>query len=293
MTRFIILGPSGMLGQAVLAEAKRQQLPYITVGTRADFHFRYEGQSLDGLAKALDLCQTDTIVNCVGWIPQKSSGVAAIDEQQAYRLNRDLVGGLSRIQEAFGFQWVQILTDCVFSGRQGPYFEDSPRDAQDLYGRSKIAGEQLMKGAIGIRSSIVGPDRNSKSGLFAWLKGQLDVESKVDGYSNVFWNGVSTLAFSKLSLALFKKRDFPPGVSHWVPADFVSKFELLRLFADTLHAPEHFQVLNVNHPSSSDRRLATLSPGNSRFLWQLAGYAAVPTIAELTYEFISQIDDRK
>lgn len=292
MRRLIVLGPSGMLGQALVTEATRQHFPCITAGTSGDVPFRFEGQNLSELADLLELGPDDTLVNCIGWIPQKATGIKAQDEHQAYLLNRDLIRALRDAQQSFGFQWVQILTDCVFSGRQGPYSEDSTQDAQDLYGLSKIAGEQFLQSAVGIRSSIVGPDKNSTAGLFAWLRHSIASKQMIDGYSNVHWNGVTTLAFSKLSLAIAKTGAFPKGVMHWIPADSVSKYELLKLFAAGLHAPESFEIRETVRTHPSDRRLATLSPTNNHSLWEIAGYSTVPTISQLVDEFISQLGEQ-
>lgn len=290
MKRVVILGPSGMLGQALVSEAARQEASFLTVGTDGHVPFKYDGQDLNDLAASLKLGPNDTVVNCIGWIPQKATGDKALDEYRAYLLNRDLIRSLSDVKQAFRFQWVQILTDCVFSGRHGPYYEDSPQDAQDLYGLSKIAGEKYMRGAIGVRSSIVGPDKNSSAGLFGWLQSALATSLSVDGYTNVHWNGITTLAFSKLSLAISRSSTFPQGVTHWVPADNVSKYKLLSLFAEALHVSGHFTIQAKDHVQPSDRTLATRSTSNNTFMWKIAGYSSVPTISQLVNEFISQLD---
>ena len=45
------------------------------------------------------------------------------------------------MQNKEDIRYIQIGTDCVFSGKDGGYVEDSFMDAEDLYGKSKIVGE--------------------------------------------------------------------------------------------------------------------------------------------------------
>ena len=69
---------------------------------------------------------------------------------------------------------IHISTDCVFSGERGQYDENSITDAKDLYGISKSIGDINVENALTIRTSTIGHELNSKSGLLEWFLSQND-----------------------------------------------------------------------------------------------------------------------
>lgn len=285
MSKFVVLGARGMLGQQVAKQGRLSGLDVVTVGKGGDYEFRYFEGALHALSTDLELSPADTLVNCVGWIPQKSTGEIAEDSRIAYILNSVLVSEISTLQQKLGFLWVQILTDCVYSGRKGNYEEAAVKDATDLYGKSKIEGERFLAGAVGIRSSIVGPDANTHAGLYSWFKSEAASGHSLQGYTNALWNGLSTLAFSKLCVGIHRHRETEPRIHHWVPSDAVSKFELLSEFARNLgHEESIVTPLQLDAPV--DRTLKTSYPELNAKLWRLAGYAAPPSIKQICSEFI-------
>jgi dTDP-4-dehydrorhamnose reductase len=289
MKRLIVLGANGMLGSEVVRIAEVNSIPVVAISRNSEVPFEAESMEFEQVARKLGLSESDWLVNCIGWIPQKSSGDKGEDKRLATLLNTNLPHQLSRAKAQLGFNWIQIATDCVFKGDRGNYSESHAKDAADLYGLSKIAGEDLSQGAIQIRSSIVGRDFRTNSGIYSWFK---SVASKgpVNGYVNQHWNGVSTTAFARLSIGMLKNDWTAPVSQHWLPRDAVSKFELLELFAKSLELKPS-GVAPVRANDSVNRILVTEDQNASDLLWQLAGYSKVPTIDELCQEFIAA--DRK
>jgi dTDP-4-dehydrorhamnose reductase len=208
-----------------------------------------------------------------------------VDKQQSKVLNVDLISEIQSHQDEAGFKWIQIATDCVFSGQTGNYTESSSFDPIDRYGLTKAAGERLMPGAMKIRSSIVGPDSIHKSGLYEWFKGQ-PMKARVQGYQNHHWNGVSTISFAKLAVGLASKDLVTPSSQHWIPANSLSKFDLLQLFKRHIPRPD-IEVEPVAHSRGVNRAIQTLSPERNLELWAVAGYPNVPSVEELVVELIS------
>lgn len=273
-----------MLGQEVSRQAKVAGIETLEISRKSGFEWDYFLHPFATLARSIEMRESDVLVNCIGWIPQKSSGDPQLDTDQAQKLNVDLISEIQDHQIRLGFGWIQILTDCVFDGRAGGSSETTLHSPVDLYGRTKSAGEEKMSGALKIRSSIVGPDKNQGSGLFEWLRGQ-PVGAEVNGYENHFWNGVSTLAFGRLVTALAIKDLVIPGTQHWIPRDSVSKFELLSFFRARLRRDD-LTLRRLTIGQTLDRTLVTNSrEKNSRF-WELAGYNEVPSVEQICYEFI-------
>lgn len=275
-----------MLGQAVKKESLAAGLEVVEVSRTTGVRWDYFESDFASLAVAIGLTKSDVLANCIGWIPQKSSGSKQQDERDALALNVELIREVQVSQDVIGFKWVQILTDCVFSGESGLYSEQSPFDPVDLYGETKSLGESLMPGAMRIRSSIVGPDRTNRSGLFEWFRNQAS-NATVQGFSDHFWNGVSTKAFGRLVAGLSSQQKVLPGVHHWVPRDWISKGGLLGIFRAELDRGDlDVQVLETGR--LSNRVLRTVNPKANIELWAIAGYERIPSIEELAREFIRE-----
>jgi dTDP-4-dehydrorhamnose reductase len=125
---------------------------------------------------------------------------------------------------------IHASTDGVFSGRKGNYSVEDPPDAEDDYGLSKSLAEIVAEPGktYVIRCSIIGPDPLKERGLLAWF---LKQTTEVEGFTNQFWNGITTLEWAKICLELINS-DFPASTALLQPAsNALSKFELLKMIA--------------------------------------------------------------
>ncbi len=281
--RFVVLGATGMLGSELVRVARLAGFDVVATTRTSQPKFDAVFQRFDDFASFIGLSDQDFVVNAIGWIPQKSSGDVLLDQRDADALNNSLLAGIAKAQDRRGFRWLQIGTDCVYSGMLGRYSETSSKDAGDLYGLSKIAGETHCDSAILVRSSIIGPDQNSSAGLYEWFKSQTG-KAEVPGYRNHLWNGVTTTAFAKLAVGVAKS-DITRLLQHWVPNGTVTKAELLTLFAQDLGFSKDL-VKSTEGPRDIDRTLVTNNESQNKLLWMLAGYDGVPTIAELVSEMV-------
>jgi dTDP-4-dehydrorhamnose reductase len=282
--RVVILGATGMLGQAVSRESLAADLEVLEVSRTVGILWDYWQDDFLNLASEVGLKRDDVLINCIGWIPQKSSGSKEQDEHDSHALNVELIREIQESQSVFGFDWIQIVTDCVFSGKTGLYSEQSSLDPVDLYGQTKSLGESHMPGAMRIRSSIIGPDQIHHSGLYEWFKNQ-PANSSVQGFTNHLWNGVSTKAFGLLVAGLSGQRKVRPGIHHWIPSDSISKHGLLEIFKDELDREDVF-IEKHDTVNSANRVLTTVNPEVNLELWATAGYDRIPSIEELAREFI-------
>lgn len=281
--RFVVLGSTGMLGSELVRVARLSGLEVLATSREQEPRFDAFRQPFLDFAKQIELSEQDFVVNAIGWIPQKASGDVLVDRRDAYLLNNSLLADLSSAQKIVGFRWLQIGTDCVFSGKLGRYSETSFKDAGDLYGQSKIEGESHCTSSILVRSSIIGPDKRSNAGLYAWFKSQQG-KTAIPGYQNHLWNGVTTTAFARLAAGLAKS-EVSQMCQHWLPSDVVSKAQLLSLFAENLGFADD-AVEATENPLEVNRSLITNNQEQNRQLWRLAGYDGVPRISELVSEMV-------
>jgi dTDP-4-dehydrorhamnose reductase len=277
VTCVLLLGSTGMLGTMVArvlcAEREVELVGTARGAVRADFPVERFDALRDDPGPLLEAVEPDWVVNAIGLLKPRIRS-----EEEAFEVNARFPARLATAAEDAGARMIQIATDGVFSGATGGYAEDSPHDADDVYGRSKSLGEAT--GVTHLRCSIVGPD--GAGSLMAWLLAQ-PRGATVPGYSDHVWNGVTTLAFGRLCAGIMREGLEPPSPLHVVPADTVTKGELLALIAVACGRDD----LTVEQRPSGDpvdRSLATLHPEANAALWRAAGYGEPPAIAAMVEE---------
>ncbi|MFZ5862173.1 MAG: dTDP-4-dehydrorhamnose reductase family protein [Nitrospirota bacterium] len=237
--RVLVLGGTGMLGHMVVDVLSRLDAVMVEGthrGAGGPEGLRFEADGSGG--GLLELVRRrggyDYVINCIGVL------AADIDEQdsesvvRALRINAEFPHALAKLAPAAGFRIIHISTDGVFSGRAEEYGEDSPRDCPDVYGKTKALGEVLAPRCVTIRCSIVGPDPIRRRGLLEWFLSQPDGK-QLTGFTDVIWNGVTTLQLAELCGAIITRGCFDAlwdesRVHHFCPNSAVSKYELLRVF---------------------------------------------------------------
>jgi dTDP-4-dehydrorhamnose reductase len=276
-----VFGSTGMLGHAVVNELRAAGINTVTVArSGSDIAFDQEKQSVFELALGLEA--GDYLINCIGLISHLIDEKDPASRARASNLNSLLPNELAALAESKGARLIQIATDCVFSGSTGSYSEDSPHDASDVYGKSKSMGEVVSPNAMHLRVSIIGKELRGKQSLLEWVLGQ-PKDSTIPGYTDRIWNGITTKAFGRLIVGIISKDGFIPGVTHVLPADKFSKFELVSMIAAAFDRSD-ISVEAAVSGEEKDLTLATNRPETNRKLWLDAGYPQIPSIKELLGE---------
>ncbi len=284
--KVLVLGANGMLGKMLSLYLNLNKELEVTVTSRKSTKFIEENFSGNHLKYDALLNNVDDlfnkqdpygcIINCIGIIKPKIYENDANSVKNTIQVNSYLPLDLQRISVEKDIHYIQIGTDCVFSGDAGSYYEDSFLDAKDLYGKSKITGEIESKNKHIVRSSIIGPEEGKGFSLMNWfLKNK---EKEVSGFQNHMWNGVTTLNFSKVVEGMIKNHNFSFKTQHLIPKNTISKAQLLE------ELKKHFRNdINIKHVNSDilvDRTLLTKKVENNAELWNMAGYDSTPTIEE-------------
>ena len=233
--KILVLGASGMLGNAVIRVLAQEARYEVTGSARSPWVKKYfdpkladrivtgvDVENADALTKLFVEVQPEVVVNCVGLVKQLTE---ANDPLFALPINALLPHRLARLCELVKARLVHISTDCVFSGRKGCYMESDEADALDLYGRSKLLGEVDYPHAVTLRTSIIGHELNSAHGLIDWFLAQ---EGGIKGYTRAFFSGLPTCELARVIRDLVLPHPELHGVYH-VAAEPISKYELLQL----------------------------------------------------------------
>lgn len=235
-----MLGASGMLGHAAVrlfAAAGHEVKGAVRDPDRA----RALGVDVPLLAfDAFDASQLDAliaeaeptaVVNAIGLVKQLDEANRPVP---AIAINSLFPHQLADACARGGAKLIHVSTDCVFSGelpQPAAYDEDSPPDAWDLYGRSKLLGEVVEAPALTLRTSIIGWELERASGLLEWFAAQ-DGKA-VKGFTNAIFSGLTTTALAGVMLAILEGHRDLSGL-YQVSADPISKFDLLTRLRDVL-----------------------------------------------------------
>lgn len=192
--RSLVLGHNGMLGHMVSKFLRSNGLLVETTDLRwssnefKDFIREYDG---------------DYIINCIGAIHQRTN---------EFDVNWELPIFLDFYSKC---RVIHPGTDCEMD--------------DDNYGTSKrIARDFIVtnsKRTKSIKTSILGPEKNTKSSLMEWFLSNND-NQEIFGYSQYFWNGNTTLTWSEIALDLIKNWD-SYSKETIVSSECISKKEIL------------------------------------------------------------------
>lgn len=223
--KFLVLGASGMAGHTIsiyLQEKGHNVLGFVR--KEVSFVPCVMGNAIDtGFLKELIINGNfDSVINCIGILNQS----AEQHKGQAVFLNSYFPHFLADVTKDMDTQIIHMSTDCVFSGKTGGYKEDSLRDGETFYDRTKALGELEDDKNITMRNSIVGPDITPEGiGLLNWFMKQ---NGEINGYTGAMWTGMTTLQLAKVMEKATEQRAH--GLYNMVPNHNISKFELLKLF---------------------------------------------------------------
>lgn len=226
MKKLVVLGAQGMAGHVVAEHldaiedyqvfgVARQSVPLVDQ--------QMDVRDFDALKDYLARKEPDLVINCIGLLVADSKQ----DISNAVLINSYLPHFLSKTGNSLGYKLIHISTDCVFSGKTGGYDENSFRDGDDNYARTKALGEINNARDLTVRTSIIGPElKQNGTGLLGWF---LQQTGEVQGYSKAYWSGVTTLELAKALDAMIKQDT--KGLYQLCPKKKISKYELLKLIA--------------------------------------------------------------
>ena len=272
-----------MLGMAVTSQLGNHGIEVVEASRNGGIEFDAETGNVGLLLDSSGFASGDYVVNCVGLTKAHIIDESPRTIERATRLNVLFPIALSREAAKRGVRVVQVATDCVFSGRGGSYHESSSHDPLDTYGKTKSLGEVQADNVMHLRCSLIGPERHGRRSLFFdWIRG-LDYGSSIRGYANHVWNGLTSQTFGKITAGIVTSASFSPGVQHLVPADTLTKYELVKLELEMLGRTD-VEVQEFFTTPSLDRTLATADRGTNAALFTQAGYVRIPTIREMMEE---------
>jgi dTDP-4-dehydrorhamnose reductase len=135
----VVTGSLGLLGRTVLSELARRGWD-----ARGFTHAELDIADAGAVRKAVTSARPSLVVNSAAM-----TNVDACESQpeRAWAVNAEGAGHVAGAAADVGAEVVHVSTDYVFDGTKGGYVESDDTNPLQIYGRAKLGGEELVRGA--------------------------------------------------------------------------------------------------------------------------------------------------
>ena len=249
--KITILGGRGMLGCDLALACQRQGFNAV-VYDLPEFDITNPAHLQQVVSSA------QVIVNCAAYTNVDG---AESEPELAYKVNAEAVGRLGALAKKAGLWLLHISTDFVFDGKLNrPYLETDQPNPINVYGKSKLAGEQLLVESGGnfcimrIQWTYGLHGNNFVTKLIQRAKAGQGLRVVDDQIGSPT---ATTEVAKTICKLLFSK---PVGIFHFASSGYVSRYKMARFIFDQLSMD-----VELLPCKSSDYLTAAARPLNSRF----------------------------
>ncbi len=251
--KIIVLGSSGMIGHMICKFIKKSNT-YILHNLSGSRKFDaqttiIDAQYFDKIKNYIKKIKPDFVINCIGILINESNN----NIKKSIYLNALFPHLLNELSFNLKFKLIHISTDCVYSGKKSEFYTElDEKDGLGNYSRTKGLGEINNDKNLTLRTSVIGPELKSDGEeLFNWFMQQKKV---INGYSNVFWSGISTLELAKA--VLWAVENNITGLYNLTNGVKISKYNLLLII--NKHSMKNIKInefeTSFSNKSFSDTR---------------------------------------
>lgn len=243
MSRVLVIGGAGLLGQYVCEEARRRGHTVVATHrglapVRPVVLWRHLDLRDDrGIRAVVREISPDLIINAAAM-----TDVDGCEDRpdEARAVNAVAPGLLAEMAKASGARFVHVSTDYVFDGR-GPASETAEARPLGAYGRTKLEGEQLVRKALPealvLRmSGVFGWNRvSAKTNAVTWVLQKLEAGQEV----RLFNDQRITPTYAKTGAeATFDLADGgTSGIFHVASRECLSRFEMGQAVVEAFGIP--------------------------------------------------------
>jgi dTDP-4-dehydrorhamnose reductase len=263
--RVLVTGSKGLLGNKIVDVFKRESEYELLA---CDLTSEHEGSvKLDitdrqGVMELVGSFKPSIIINAAAYT---NVDKAEEERELAYKVNATAVGYLADAANIFEAKLIHISTDYVFDGEEGNYSEESLPSPINYYGKTKLAGENLVKSKLRnfaiIRTQVLyGYAPNVKKNFVLWVIDKLTNGESIRVVDDQIGN--PTLA-DELAFAILKvcQRNVS-GTYHVSGYEAISRYDFARRVAYVFDLD-----FNLVNPIKSDElKQAARRPKNSSFI---------------------------
>jgi len=255
--KILITGAEGQLGKAlqIIFADNFNVLPTTKKPSKLAINNRNSMEmditNLDSVSNVINSFRPDIIINCAAYSNVDGS---EINKNLSHQVNVEGLTNLLQVSDKETYI-IQISSDYVFDGTNGPYDEEDPTFPINYYGRSKLEAENILRGsrrkwAILRPNVIYSDDLFCKANFFSWVYKSLLKEESIsvvtDQISNpTYMKDIVKSIFQCILLSY-------EGILHIGSDDYLSRYKFALNIAEvfgfdkTLIAPIYTKQLSSN-----------------------------------------------
>ncbi|KAJ1647029.1 hypothetical protein J3B02_000038 [Coemansia erecta] len=267
--KLVVTGASGLLGRQVVIEAKKR-------GTFDVIGLSFT-RTRDGLRK-LDLTDEQAVreffaaekpqamIHCAA---ERRPNVARDDPEGTRKLNVQVTGALAREAKVYGTFFVYISTEYVFDGLNPPYNINDKPNPINLYGQTKLEGEQAALEANPRAAVLRVPllygrfEYESESAVSVLLDPARDTSkvTQVDAVQTRFPTCIDDISRVLIDMVEINSRILDDdkssdskgvqGIFHISSTQSMTKYDMCVFFAQTLGIADTSHIVAAKEPPSS------------------------------------------
>jgi dTDP-4-dehydrorhamnose reductase len=229
--KIVLIGATGQLGADIL---RNNAVHEIDAPARGAVDLERPGPLADYLRKA----RPAMVVNCAAF---HNVPLCETEPERAFRVNCVAVRDLAMLCREIGARLVSFSSDYVFGGdRRVPYAEDDPPGPLQIYGITRLAGENAAIAAAPERAVIVRTcglygvsGAKSKGGNFVdKVLALARTQGRIEMSSDQTVAPTSTDDLSRAVLSLIAHPGLRPGIYHLVNEGACTWYEFTRAIVE-------------------------------------------------------------
>ena len=198
-SRVLITGSCGLLGQELVGSLSRVPDYDVLATARGtapvypDASVGYASLDVTDVRRVKEVIEDfapHVIINCAALTRVDT---CETERELCWQVNVEAVENLVRLCRNAGTKLIQISTDFIFDGRDGPYREDSRPNPVNFYGKSKLAAENAVrqlnpdKWAIARTVMVYGTGNHLRhENIALWMLNRLSRGSDIRVYMDQF-----------------------------------------------------------------------------------------------------------
>lgn len=209
----------------------------------------------------------DVVINAAAYT---AVDLAESHQEEAFSVNRDGVATIANACALAQLPLVQVSTDYVFDGQQqSPYREDDATNPLNVYGQSKLDGEEALRDILEqhiiLRTSwVFGMHGNNFVKTILRLAQQRE-ELNIVGDQYGCPTPARSIALTLLDICrqIHDKDTVAWGTYHYCGAPVTSWYEFAQQIVSLAKASMPLKLQQLNSIATSDYPTAAVRPGNS------------------------------
>ncbi len=136
--KVLITGVSGQLGFDAAELLTAKGVPFLGVSSK-----ELDVTDLDAVLRMFDTYRPDAVLHCAAWT---KVDLAENEPERCMRVNANGTRNIALACRELGAKLLYVSTDYVFPGTgEKPWETDDPTGPLNVYGESKLAGEEAVK----------------------------------------------------------------------------------------------------------------------------------------------------